>query len=162
MALKKSWSECRSLFGPADEARGSAVSCLRHRYVREKQQAMRYNQHAEKMRYPQFRDALARIAADEERHALMIAEKIKALGAELPEVIPIHVAKESNSWHYLRTDLEEEQRCAEELHEDRPAFSSEFPDVVELIESIEEEGKKHRAQLRDMIARTDPQALWPA
>ena len=63
MALKKSWSECRSLFGPADEARGSAVSCLRHRYVREKQQVMRYNQHAEKMRYPQFRDALARIAA---------------------------------------------------------------------------------------------------
>jgi hypothetical protein len=58
--------------------------------------------------------------------------------------------------------LEEEQRCAEELHEDRPAISGEFPDVVELIESIEEEGKKHRAQLRDMIARSDPQALWPA
>jgi rubrerythrin len=113
------------------------------------------------MRYPQFRDALVRLAAEEENHARMIKEKIKALGAALPDVIPIHLAQEPNSWHYLRTDLEEEQRCAGELHEDLPGLSREFPDVVELLEGIEDDGKKHRAQLREMIARSDPQSLSP-
>ena len=65
---------------------------------------MRYHQHAEKMRYPQFRDALSDLAAKEGIHAGLIAEKIREFGAELPDVVPIHVAHEQNSWYYLRTD----------------------------------------------------------
>ena len=61
-----------------------------------------------------FGEALISIAAEEEKHADSIGAKIKDLGEKLPDVIPIHVAKEQNSWFYLRTDLEEEERCAEE------------------------------------------------
>jgi rubrerythrin len=159
MGIRKNW--WRLLLGSGDEGWSSVVEILCRRYMREKQHAMRYRQHGQRMHYPQFRDTLVRLAAEEEKHASMIAKKIKALGAALPDVIPIHVPQETNSWHYLRTDLEEEQRCAGELHEVLPGLSREFPDVVELIERIEDDGKKHRAQLREMLARSDPQSLGP-
>lgn len=146
------------LRGSADEERASVAELLRHRYVREKQHAMRYSQHAERMRYPQFRDTLAAMASEEESHAGLIAEKIKALGDQVPDVIPIHVAKEANAWHYLRTDLEEEDRCAGELHRDLARLRANFPDVAELLEGVETDGERHRVRLRDMISRSDPQA----
>jgi len=33
--------------------------------------------------------------------------------------------------------------------------------VAELLERIDGEGKRHRAQLRDMLARSDPQSAGP-
>jgi rubrerythrin len=144
------------LFG--SDNRAAVLNVLRHRYVREKQHAMRYRQHAERIHYPQFREALIGIAAEEEKHAELIATKIEELGEKLPDVIPIHVAKEQNSWHYLRTDLEEEQRCTGELKDDLPALSGEFPEIAGLLERIDADGKRHRAQLRDMLARSDPQS----
>ena len=47
------WGWRRKPFGSA--GRDAVLSVLRHRYVREKQHAMRYRQHAERMSYPQFR-----------------------------------------------------------------------------------------------------------
>jgi Mn-containing catalase len=82
------------LFGFREEPRAALLNVLSHRYVREKQHAMRYRQHAERMRYPQFRDTLLGLAREEERHAEMIGAKIRDLGEKVPNVIPIHVAKE--------------------------------------------------------------------
>jgi rubrerythrin len=162
MALRMKWSDWWGKFsGYKDDGRAAVLNVLRHRYVREKQHAMRYRQHAERMHYPQFRDGLFSLAAVEEKHAESIASKIKDLGEKLPDVIPIHVAQEQNSWLYLRTDLEEEQRCAGELQDDLPAITGEFPEVAELLERIDGEGKRHRAQLRDMLARSDPQSAGP-
>jgi rubrerythrin len=162
MALRMKWSDWwRKFLGFKDDARATVLNVLRRRYVREKQHALRYRQHAERMSYPQFRDTLVGMAAEEEKHAEMIAAKINALGAQLPEVIPIHVANETNSWHYLRTDLEEEHRCIGELYEDLPDVSTEFPEIAEVLERIENDGSRHRAQLRDMLARSDPQLAGP-
>ena len=159
MPGSKIWSHWRArLIGSRDTARGLVLEVLCHRYVRERQHAMRYVQHAEKMIYPQFRDALGRLAAEEEKHAKLIAAEIKKLGGKLPEVISIHVAHEPNSWYYLRTDLEEEQRCAGELEADLPTLRADYPDIAELLDRIESDGKRHRAKIRDMLARSDPQA----
>lgn len=146
------------LFGTKKELRAVMLEVLHHRYVREEQQAMHYRQHAERMRYPQFREVLLRLAGEEEKHAELIASKIRDLRDQLPNVIPIHVANEPNSWFYLRADLEEEQRCATESRDDLPTLGDEFPDIVNLLERIESDCKRHRAQLRDMLARSDPQA----
>ncbi len=150
-------------FDSGDKARAAVLNVLRHRYVRESQNAMRCRQHAEKIHYPQFREALISIAAEEERHAESIGAKIKNLGEKLPDVIPIHVAKEQNSWFYPRTDLKEEQRCTGELKDDLPVLNrGEFPEIVELLERIDGDCKRHRAQLRDMLARSDPQSAGPS
>jgi rubrerythrin len=159
MAAARNWSTWWArLFGSGEAGRAAVIDYLSHRYVREKQHAMRYCQHAERMRYPQFRDALSDLAAEERKHAELIAEKIREMGAELPNVVPIHVAHEQNSWYYLRTDLEEEQRCAGELEGELPMLTAEFPDVAQLLGRIEIDGKRHRAQIRDMLTRSDPQA----
>jgi hypothetical protein len=47
------------------------------------------------------------------------------------------------------------------LTEDLPVLS-EFPEIAELLERIDTNGKKHRAQLRDMLARSDPQSAEAA
>lgn len=159
MAAAKGWSaRWAKLFGREDAGRADVLDVLYHRYVRERQHAMRYSQHAERMHYPQFHHALRNLATEEEKHAGWIAAKIKELGGKLPQVIPIHVPNEHNSWHYLRTDLEEEQRCVGELEVAAPMLAADFPEVAELLERIEYEGRSHRTQIRDMLARSDPQA----
>ena len=149
-------------FDSCAETRTAVLSVLRHRYVRESQHAMRYRQHAEKIHYPEFREALISIAAEEEKHAESIGAKIKELGETLPDVIPIQVAKEQNSWFYLRTDLEEEERCAEEWQADLPALSGEFPEVTVLLQRIDGDCKRHWLRFRAMLAHSDPLSAGPA
>ncbi len=38
----------------------------------------------------------------------------------------------------------------------------ELPDIAEVLERIYEGGEKHRAEIRDMLMRSDPQSIWPA
>jgi rubrerythrin len=160
MGLSMSWSDWwRAFLGSKDGGRASVLDVVRRRYIREKQKVMRYRQHAERMQYPQFRDALIRIADEDEQHADMLAAKIKSLGERLPGVTPPYVAEGQNSWQYLQAGLDDEQRSAEELQEDLLDLPAEFPDIIELFERVGNDGKRHRAQLRDMLMRSDPQAL---
>lgn len=151
----------RRFLGGSDDPRSSVLSILLKRYVREKQNALRYGEHAERMQYPQFRDALRRMAAEEDKHAEALATKIKNLGGRLPDVTPVPIGKEPNSWHYIKTDLEEEQRDSDDLQDELPPVAAAFPDIADLLERIESDGKRHRDQLRDMLARSDPQSLGP-
>jgi hypothetical protein len=162
MTLRMNWLDrWKKSFGSKGEARAAVLDVLNDRYIREKQHVTRYRQHAERMRYSQFHDALLSLAAEEEQHAESIGAKIRDLGENLPDVIPICVPREQNSWYYLRTDLEEERRCAGGLRDTLPALSGEFPEIAELLEHIESDGRRHRAQIRDMLARSDPQASCP-
>ena len=162
MSLMETWSDShRSWTGSADDGRDTAIEVLRHRYVREKQHVMRFHQHAERMECPKLREALLRIAAKEEEHAKWIAAKIKALGGELPPVIEVRCTNESN-WDYLRSDLDDERRCVAEVEEDKLAIQSQFPDIVALLDLIEDDALKHREEIREMLKESEPQTLWPA
>jgi rubrerythrin len=74
------WSWWQKSLGSKSMRREALLNLLRHRYVRERQHAMRYRQHAERMSYPQFRDVLLSIAAEEELHAQWVGAKIVDLG----------------------------------------------------------------------------------
>lgn len=137
------------------------MGILRHRYADEMQHAARFSQHAQKMHYPQFRDALLRIAADETKNAGWIAEKIRALEGQLPDVLESPLFEE-NSWQYLLTDLEEERRCGADLEEEILSIQSDYPEIAELLQRIGDEERKHRDEIRGMLMRSDPFALWPA
>jgi hypothetical protein len=67
-----------------------------------------------------------------------------------------------NSWRYLLDDLEEERRCAAELETDRLAIAADHPDIGELLEHIDDDERRHRDEIRGMLMRSDPQALWAA
>jgi rubrerythrin len=163
MTLKTSLADWwRRWFGRSEDEYWyyTVLGILRRWYADERQHEDRFKEHAQRMQYPQFREALLRIAADESRHADWIAEKIKELGGSIPAVLETP-SKEKNSWQYLLGDLEEERQCAAELEADMLRIKSDYPEVAELLGRIDKEEKQHRHDIREMLMRSDPQALWP-
>lgn len=158
MSLKTSWWRC--FLGLAPHPYLRAIEILRARYIEERQHVTRFTQHAQKMQYLQFRAKLLSIAAEEAKHAEWIAEKINLLGGQVPEV-PAVPPTEQNSWQYLLTDLEEEKHCSEELLEQIQTLRPELPQVAAVLQRIYEDGSKHRQTIREMLIRSDPQAVWP-
>jgi len=159
MSQNKSWWS--RYFGVAPSGNVRAVEILRARYIEERQHEKRFTDQAGKMQYPQFRDKLLTIAAQESIHADCIAENIALLGGKLPEV-PQKPIEEKNSWRYLLDDLEEERRCSDELVDEIRRFEPDLPRIAELLQRIHEDEARHRTELREMLMRSDPQALWPA
>lgn len=159
MSLNPSW--WRRFLGLEPHPYLRAIELLRARYLEERQHVMRFTQHARKMQYPQFREKLLGIAAEEAKHAEWIAEKINLLGGQVPEVTAVPPT-EQNSWQYLLADLQEEKHCSEELLEQIQTIQPELPQVAAVLQRIYEDGAKHRQTIREMLIRSDPQSVWPA
>ena len=158
MAIDKSWREWwREFLGLSLDTRAKALKILNDRYVDESQHVARFSYHAERMQYPQFRDQLLAMAAEETKHVEWIAEKIKLLGGRLPDVPPF-TEPAKTSWQYIRQDLEKEQHRSVELLEQARSVRDELPAVAEVLERIYEDAKKHRETLREMLMRSDPQS----
>lgn len=159
MAFSKHWSEWwRRFLGPPPGGDRKALDILRQRYVEEMQAAGRFKQHAQEMQYPQFREKLLHIATEKSKHAEWIAEKIATLAGKLPEV-PERRSMDENSWQYLLTDLEEENRSADHLPEQIWSIESDHPDITEVLQRIYDEEKKYRGEIREMLMRSDSFAL---
>jgi len=153
------WSDWwREFFGVSGEPYRSASEFLSERYIEKAQHAARLNQQAERMQYPQFRQKLLEIAADETRHMEWLAEKLNKLGGTLPDLASMRETRK-NSWQYLLEDLLAEQRSAPELLEQAERVRGQFPDIAEVLERIYRDGAKHREALRDMLMKSDPQSL---
>jgi hypothetical protein len=45
------------------------------------------------------------------------------------------------------------------LQNDLSAINDDFPETAALLKIIENDGKRHRAGIRDMLARSDPQSF---
>ncbi len=162
MAQSKRWSRWwRKFLGFSSDGYHKAVEILCERYIDESRHVTRFTQQAQKMHYPQFREKLLRIAEEESQHAGWIAEKIRTFGGQLPAV-PEVAFDEKNSWQYLLADLEAERLCAAEIEEEIREIQPELPAVAEMLERIHKDGKRHRKEIREMLMRSDPQALWPA
>ena len=162
MVYEKSWKDWwRQFLGLSPDGYHVVVKILQDRYVEEMEHVNRYTQHASRMQYPQFRERLLAIAADEARHAEWLAAKINLFGGKLPSVPEVPTG-EKNSWQYLLADLDEEKHCSAELIEQMQTVRDELPDIAEVLERIYEDGEKHRAEIRDMLMRSDPQSIWPA
>jgi bacterioferritin (cytochrome b1) len=132
MGFSKDWSKWwRGFLGTPPDSDQAALEILRQRYVDEMQGISQLTQHADKMHYPQFREKLLHIAADKSKHAEWIAEKIAALAGKLPEV-PERRSMDENSWQYLLTDLEEENRSADHLPEQIWSIESDHPTLPQL------------------------------
>jgi rubrerythrin len=158
MVYQKNWSDWwRQFLGLSPNGYRQVLKILQARYVDEMHHVQCYAQHAGKMQYPQFRERLLAIAADEARHAEWLADKIQLFGGKLPSVTE-PPAVEKISWQYLLADLAEEKHCSEELIEQLQTVRDELPELAEMLERIYEDGEKHRAEIREMLMRSDPQS----
>jgi bacterioferritin (cytochrome b1) len=161
MTYEKSWWDWwRQFLGITAGGYDHVVEILCARYVEEMQHVQRYTEHAERMQYPQFRDKLLRIAAEEARHAEWLAEKITLFGGKIPNV-PVELLTTKNSWQYLLGDLEAEKHCSDALIEEMQTLRNELPDIAEVLGRIYEDSERHRSEIRGMLMRSDPQSIWP-
>jgi rubrerythrin len=162
MTPEKPWRDWwRKFLGVSPNGYHDVIKILSSRYVEEMQHVERYTEHAEHMQYPQFREKLLRIAADEARHAEWLAAKITMFGGSIPKV-PKELPTTKNSWQYLLADLEDERQNSAELIEQMQSLRDELPDVAAMLERIYEDSQRHRSEIRDMLVRSDPQSIWPA
>ena len=162
MTYEKSWADWWLQFlGISAGGYRDIIKILASRYVEEMHHVQRYTEHAEHMQYPQFRDKLLRIAADEARHAEWLAGKITLFGGKIPNV-PVLPPTTKNSWQYLLGDLEEEKHCSDDLIEVMQTVRDELPDIAAVLERINEDSERHRSEIRGMLMRSDPQSIWPA
>src|SRR5919197_3339344 len=113
-ALHEGWQQFFDALHP--DHRQRLLEMLRDAYLEEAQDVAQFTLHAERMHYPQFRERLLRIAAEEQAHVTWLRDKLLALGGEIPAVsLPPKGAK--NAWQALLMDLEEEKRYYADLME---------------------------------------------
>ncbi len=75
--LHEGWQHFLEALHPDDQQK--LVEMLREEYVEEAQDVVQFTRHAQRMYYPQFRERLLRIAAEEQAHVQWLREKILAL-----------------------------------------------------------------------------------
>ncbi len=145
---------------PPHNGRKKLLAWLCQEYVEETRHSIQFQGHAERMHYPQFRKKLSEIAEEERKHAQWLEAKIIAFGGQVPQISPTP-EEGFNSWERLCLDLEEEKRCISELAE-RLAIAAEIdPETAGVLRRLLDEEKNHREVIRDMLMRSDPQAVWP-
>lgn len=160
MALKDrlaaGWRWCREFLFPDDRPR--LVEMLCQAYVDEAKDVVQLTEHARRMAYPQFRERLLRIAVEEQAHVQWLREKILALGGTVPQVT-FTLRNGKNSWECLRIDVEEEKRDYATLLEQILEIEDVDPELAEGLRRIRAEERRHRAELLDMMLKSEPYAL---
>jgi len=155
-ALHEGWRHF--LEGLHGDDRQKLLKILRDEYVDEAQDAAQFTQHAGRMSYPQLRERLLRIAAEERAHVEWLREKILALGGEIPSLLSTPKSGK-NSWECLLMDLDEEKRSCAALVERMHTAEALDPEIAEGLRRMREEEKRHRHEILDMLTKSDPYAL---
>jgi hypothetical protein len=86
----------------------------RQEYIEESQDVSQLTSHAERMYYPQFRERLLRIAAEEQNHVDWLSAQLRARW-EPPPVVSYTPAVGKNGWECLKMDVEGERHCCDHL-----------------------------------------------
>jgi rubrerythrin len=155
-ALHEGWRQFFDALHPDHHQK--LVEILRHAYAEEAQDVAQLTQHAERMHYPQFRERLLHIAAQEQAHVAWLRDMLRALGGEVPDV-PLAPRAAKNAWEALLMDMEEEKRSYADLLEAMHIAEEACPEIAEGLQRIREEEQQHREELLDMLVKSDPYTL---
>jgi rubrerythrin len=153
----KSWRSLRQVLYP--DNRQKLLEILRQEYVEKAQNAIKFTEYAANMTYPQFRDKLLSIAQEEQQHVLWLLEKILAVGGEVPQV-SFTPRTGKNAWERLLTVLEKKKRHVPDRIERLLEAEHIDPGIAQGLRRMRQEEENHRAEIRDMLMRSDPQAGW--
>ena len=144
--------------GEGDSRKADLLADLLTDYQEEAHLARQVRDHAEKAPYPVVGEALKGIAAEQERHAQLLQEKILSLGGQVGEVVE-EVKRGRNAWARLTHDLQDCKALEKRYIEQAIRWDPDMPDVVELLRTLERETAGQCALLRDLALRSDPHAL---
>jgi hypothetical protein len=95
---------------------------------------------------------------EEQAHVTWLRHKLLALDAEIPPVAYSPKAAR-NAWEALLMDLDEENRTYMGLLEAMHIAEHVDPEIAEGLRRIREEEQRHREEILDMVAKSDPYTL---
>ena len=155
-ALREGWRQFFDILHPDDHQ--LLLDILRDVYREEAQDIVQFTQHAERLHYPQFRERLRRIAAEEQAHLTWLRDKLLALGGDIP---PVSVAPKvgKNAWEALLIDLEEEKLSYAEFLEAMHLAEGVDPELAEGLRRIRAAEQQHREEILEMLVKSDPYTL---
>jgi rubrerythrin len=141
-----------------EEDRQKLLELLRETYLDEIKDIANFTQHAESMYYPHFRERLMRLVEEEQSHVRWLGEQIRALGGALPS--PDHTpVRGGNTWESLRMDLQEERKDQDELLRGLRTAERVDREIAEGLSRLRQDERKHRAELLDMLMKSEPGAV---
>ncbi|HKA56404.1 MAG TPA: ferritin-like domain-containing protein [Candidatus Binatia bacterium] len=150
------WRQFLEALTPDDRQR--LLAWMRDEYREEARDATQFTRHAEQMYYPQFGERLRRIAAEEQAHVQWLREQILALGGRPPS-LPHASRVGQNSWQDLLLDLDEEKRSCATLLEGMRIATHVDAEIVAGLRRIREEEVRHHEEIRDMLMKSEPDAV---
>jgi len=153
--LKKHWQELADDKHNLDRLR--TLEILREEYMEETRLMRQLTDHSERMRYPQFRERLLRMAQEQREHVSWLRKRIEELHGPIPEIeeTPTHG---KNSWECLAQDLAEEKRCCDLLADQIAIAENFYPELTVELEHMFEEEDQHRKEIMAMLMKSDPYA----
>ena len=140
--------------------RREVIEELKANFLRELEAAATYRSLADKESDPKRKEILIKLANTEEIHAEKWAEKLKALGVDqLPDAKPafwkrLQLQSSSLSTNLERMEIEEHRNI--ESYEAQKKHGDES--VINLLNEIQEDEKKHAHSVRALVNTSDPQA----
>ena len=104
--LRRVWNSLRAYLNSDDRWR--VLEMLSEEYTEKSENVLKLTDYAAHMVYPQFRDKLLGIAAEEQGYIRWLAEHITALGGQIPQV-RFSPRAGKNGWERLLTVLEKKE-----------------------------------------------------
>jgi len=115
--------------------------------------------HAETAPYPHVGERLQALVQVEERNARAIAERLAVLGRHPLENGAGRVPGGRNSWERLVGLLDEYRALVRRLSALWVRWDDEQPEDAALVRSLRDVATRHREEVVDLVARSDPHAL---
>lgn len=158
-ALREGWQQFFNALLPDQHQK--LLDILRQTYREEAEDVVQLTQHAERLRYPQLRERLLRIAEEERAHVTWLRDKLLALGGDIPDV-SITPKDAKNTWEALLMDLEEEKRSYADLLEAMHLAEQVDPELAEGLQRIREAERQHREEILEILVKSDPESFLQA
>jgi hypothetical protein len=119
----------------------------------------RLEAYAEAAPYPHVTERLQVLVRVEEDNARAIAERLAVLGRHPLDDGDGHVRGGRNSWERLVALLEEYRALARRLSALWVRWDDEQPEDAALVRTLRDSASRHREEVVDLVARSDPHAL---
>jgi hypothetical protein len=131
---------------------------LRGAYLDARRLGLQLRRHGAQAPYPTLGRELARLAAQAEEQAAVLANELRAVAANTDPADAAEPRGGRNHWQRLSYDLADLDRLHRRYTEIALHWDVEFPDTVAAIDGLARTTAAMTSSVRSMLARSDPHA----
>jgi hypothetical protein len=153
-ALSAVWADFRS---PTVDARTQLITSLSEAWQTEQRLSIQIRQTAPEILYAQFRHRLEAMAHNDEQHAHLLQERLRAFGVVMGDHIVAREGSENNlpgsPWRRVVRVLTVKRELYERYRQEASAVDD--PDLRSLLQRLRDEEDRDQDQLIGMLMQLD-------